>query len=1608
MMAVTCGRFGGGEKDIDMAGMPVMLNPVAEEIHLKKHCLNLRKRQRLLISLLLLATGLAPVLVGQITADTEPVDGSGYICLKDIGDFEAIFLEHQLDFLRIVPPSVDFILVQPYRAPLFFDSEGFSKTFSDNLIGEFTPAGIPEYEVRVYEDPTTREIKFLNDANQLLEALAAPVDYNPYSHVASFYPALYTSFYSDTERDWLKALYDPSRVQGVFRLIPLGYAVKYEEAKKKQRLLSKPGRIKDETIVRRSSGSSNELWLAISNKFDGGSVEISINVPTSIQTNHLEIYTTEDLLTFWWDIAASNLVAGLGTNMITWTHDASAISNKTVLYYTTGNVDVDSDGDDLADTHERFLHHTDPGDPDTDDDLLGDGEEVNSYFTDPLQEDTDGDYSPDGYEVAHSTDPLSAASYSTLSVSGRVFFMDFQQTVRVFAAVSSNDWESPYGTNILVDFFMADFEITNVPGGGKYWLRAYHDADSSGSADACDSHGEYTNIWISITNDLTEIEIHLGTDQTAPLLQIPTNISIACGESLDPTNTGQAVATDDWSGVLLLTYTDTVTVVYSNFDRIVTRKWTAEDYCTNGVTATQTIHQALCDLDTDGLPDEWEQQIVDFDLMDGITNFYDVVSTNDFDDDGLTNGEEFELGTDPTALDTDLDWAGDAYEVAEETDPTDYSSTPALRMVINDNDLYASSTWLSLSFPGLVADTLNISESWNMSNSTPAVKSEPTTFILPSGSNGLRTVYVKLVRASDGQLSSRLMSSIRLDTEPPAVDVVSPTNDWRTSRRWILFEGTATDTVSGVRVLINDEYADGMEDCEFQHNRLHLEKGTNLIAVVGTDAAGNAATQTVSVIQDFSDDTNAPIFTMNLPLDYEVSGGVTNWLDTTTYGSNEVLFLNGGIDDETAEIQFLVIADEGTNGPFAGRAAGTQLWGRVDLFPGTNSLIVLADDAAGNVATGIYTIVRNTGMVFEITYPVAYQTLNASAVTVHGVASPFFSNAVITVNGIACSITDNGSNVTFATVEPVPLNAGRNSISGVAEVNGRVYYTDPEHFGYEILKYRAQYDDFWDDDWDGDPPVMLRYLYTWDNQTQLYIDERYEDGVLARHTNYFKPTLDWENGDAYCDFGEGTWDHYNLSKSALRHIDYNYKSWLHFTKHWPTQEVQMVIFQFIDLEYERAPGVEIDPSLITYRGQTGFWYNGHVSFVVPIKTDTEYVIKQEDFMIEKEYGWPGHDYEIGPYTNAGFSTVYLEHSYGHWLWFRYFTNDVLSVDSVDVHASDSETHKIPAVSGAAHDDHFVCVKDTGDIVLNATISPNDPAVLDQLVWEADGATITYPAVGTDKRTAKLSSATSQKIPVRIKVGGSTCWEGATWVVWSSGQKVADRPIQVGTTTIQTGDGTTGPGILIDGGYDFKFTITPASLITDSDRPDLSGANSYSGSTVDPPGAGTLHFIFATDIKGGAAAKWDVSRRIKAKVLNPHLYDQNKLDVVPGTLWNNQPVATDLPVAFPGDDRAGNDDTSTGDESNNPYSASSSPHNTHAIGEISSTDAPNHLLRHSTGSDGDTFELRYHFGEFARVLLADQWYRCSDFFDWRAHFKIKRQAGQWVNDGSSVALDNSGF
>jgi hypothetical protein len=63
------------------------------------------------------------------------------------------------------------------------------------------------------------------------------------------------------------------------------------------------------------------------------------------------------------------------------------------------------------------------------------------------------------------------------------------------------------------------------------------------------------------------------------------------------------------------------------------------------------VNTAASDRDGDGLPDAWEQRIVDANPADAITNAATAPASGDFDGDGIPNGVEFVAGTDPTTND---------------------------------------------------------------------------------------------------------------------------------------------------------------------------------------------------------------------------------------------------------------------------------------------------------------------------------------------------------------------------------------------------------------------------------------------------------------------------------------------------------------------------------------------------------------------------------------------------------------------------------------------------------------------------------------------------------------------------------------------------------------------------------------------------------------------------------------------------------------------------------------------------------------------------------------------------------------------------------------------
>ncbi len=294
--------------------------------------------------------------------------------------------------------------------------------------------------------------------------------------------------------------------------------------------------------------------------------------------------------------------------------------------------------------------------------------------------------------------------------------------------------------------------------------------------------------------------------------------------------------------------------------------------------------------------------------------------------------------------------------------------------------------------------------------------------------------------------------------------------------------------------------------------------------------------------------------------------------------------------------------------------------------------------------------------------------------------------------------------------------------------------------------------------------------------------------------------------------------------------------------------------------------------------------------------------------------------------------------------------------------------KVTSVNGDQNIIHFVTPKGAAgeNVTLTATISPNDQASANQITWS--GAT----QDPMDRLKATVRKDSASKTVVKVRVGGNTAKELRVWVVWATISSTDAFPV----TYQQTPNLGT-----INGGYKFVHTIQPASIITDSNRPNLSGAK-----TIDPPGGN--HWT-GDPLKNGADKKWDNSRQMRTKwILSAGLTPTGCCGSVPPD-----------GITYPTDDVEGNDDRSTGEETNDPYNNS---------GKLTGEDNPTISALHGAGNNGDTIELRLHFREFTRLEIEGSWYRISDYYLWRIHIKMIKSGGVWINNGSNKALDNNSF
>jgi hypothetical protein len=288
--------------------------------------------------------------------------------------------------------------------------------------------------------------------------------------------------------------------------------------------------------------------------------------------------------------------------------------------------------------------------------------------------------------------------------------------------------------------------------------------------------------------------------------------------------------------------------------------------------------------------------------------------------------------------------------------------------------------------------------------------------------------------------------------------------------------------------------------------------------------------------------------------------------------------------------------------------------------------------------------------------------------------------------------------------------------------------------------------------------------------------------------------------------------------------------------------------------------------------------------------------------------------------------------------------------------------------------------------LTATISDNTQAVLNQINWEGATESASNPLQAT------FSKSAASKNVVKIKYRGRTIKELRVWVVWATIAATTTHNIRYFDNVSNVGLNPPTTGGYVDGGYNFTHTINPTQIITDTDRPDFCGNSNPTMciSNINSPPGGN-HPIFTSDpLSNGANQKWDSSRQIRIKIINPNNIASSDLSQPPFVNLSN----------YPTDDVEGNDDRGTDDEINLPYQNN--------FGALISSDRPKHSVAHRAGNNGDTFELRVHFREFTRLEIEGVWYRVSDFYLWKIHFKYQKVNGLWANDNSFIGLNNNDF
>ncbi len=345
----------------------------------------------------------------------------------------------------------------------------------------------------------------------------------------------------------------------------------------------------------------------------------------------------------------------------------------------------DTDGDNLSDSDEVKVHKTNPAKLDTDDDTLSDFAEINTHGTDPNKADTDGDGVLDGLEIILGTNPL-VADRPGLTSAGIVKGgdagegLDLDGTFLYALAIGAPD-----GQAVRVrDAEFLSLSVDEVPGAT---LLAQNRIENW-----------YPVVYGDTENDLnlalatSSIRWSDGNSATLPYVELTLeNLEVGaeykvqlmfgeecCNRGWDIFFDNKLVVKDFNAGVVqggigsrkqeavvtYLYFAKTTSMVIRLDGRATTPAFTDHNAIFNAATVEKIA--AAADTDADGLPDEWEKF------------FFGNLNQNgggDPEGDGLTNAQEYLLGSDPLVSEPNRDSDGDGLTDVDEikihkTDPS--------------------------------------------------------------------------------------------------------------------------------------------------------------------------------------------------------------------------------------------------------------------------------------------------------------------------------------------------------------------------------------------------------------------------------------------------------------------------------------------------------------------------------------------------------------------------------------------------------------------------------------------------------------------------------------------------------------------------------------------------------------------------------------------------------------------------------------------------------------------------------------------------------------------------------------------------------------------------